>query len=147
MLKDINPLPGPQRQSSASDWHRLTRPGQGHLQMARRVIRSLGCMDQARMILGHEILEVAMQIGTCRRIGILVDHETRARVTDKNRGKPRADPAGPQEGIHLRGDLVGPLTPRGDIETFGDGFHDFRNEGREYPRLPIRPSVGARRSG
>jgi hypothetical protein len=54
-------------------------------------------MDQAGIILRHEILEEAVEIGASCRISILIDHETRAGVSHEDRGKPRADPAGPQE--------------------------------------------------
>ena len=60
--------------------------------MTRRIIRPLSRVDETGMILWDQILEVAVQIGPCRGIGILIDDEAGARVSDKDRGESRADP-------------------------------------------------------
>ena len=79
------------------------------------------------MILGHEILKEAMEVGTCRRIGILIDHQTGTGVLDKDRGKTRADAAGTQEGLHLIGNLIGSLPSGRYMEALGDGLHTLMN--------------------
>ena len=97
--------------------------------MARRVIRPLRCMDETGMVLGHKILKEAMEVGSRRGIGILVDHETRTGMLDKDRGKARADTTGVQQGFYLISNLIGPLPPGRDMEALGNGLHEFMNEG------------------
>ena len=97
--------------------------------MTRRVIGAFRRMDEAGMILGHDILKEAMEVGTCRGIGILIDHQTGTGVLDKDRGKARADAAGAQQGFYLFSNLIGPLPPSRDMEALGNGLHEFMNEG------------------
>ena len=123
MLEEVNPLPRPQLQTSVSNRDRLARPGQGHPEVARGIVRSLGGVNQSGMILRNELLEEAMQIGTGRGIGILVDDETGTGVLDKDRGKARGDAASAEDLPHVSGDGIGPLAACLDFKGFGDGFH------------------------
>ena len=145
MLEEINPLPCAELESAICHRDRLARAGQGHLQMTRGIIGSFRRMDETWMILGNEILKVAVQIGSRRGIGILVDHKTRAGVPDKDRAEAGRNPARAEKRLHLRGDLVGPLPPCRHLKTLGNGFHELINEGYGYPQSSIRPSAGVPR--
>lgn len=147
MLKKVDSLPSSELKPAVGNGNRLTGAGQGHLQMARGIIGPLSRMDESGMILGHQILEETMQVGPSRWVGILVDHEAGTGVLHEDGGKARRDTARAEEGLHLVGDIIGPLPRRGEYEAFGHGFHELMNEGRGFRQSPIQPSAAGRQWG
>jgi len=146
MLEEIDPMPSPELKPSLSDRNTLARAGQGHPKMARRVIRTLHRVDQSGVVLRDEVFEEAVEISPCGRVSILVDHEAGAGVLEEDCGEAGLNSASCEKGGYLIGDLVGPLTSRGDDDGFGPGYHDSERNAptpiRTQPAMSRRPPIG-----
>ena len=106
VFKNKNPLPGAQRHAAGGDRNNLTRPGQGHAQMAGRVVRSFQGVDVIAL-LGNNRLKIRMEIGAGTGIGIFVDDQAGAGVLNKNGGRACLDSAVPNDPDDFLRDLVG----------------------------------------
>ena len=109
MLKQIDSLPGAEFESSFRYGNALTRASQRHAKMTGGIIRPLGRMDQTWMIFGDKILKETVKVRARCRIGILIDHQTRAGMLDKDRSESRLDSAAGKQRCDLVCDLIGPL--------------------------------------
>lgn len=123
MLEQIDSLPGAELESSLGDGNGFARARQRHTKMTGGIIRPLGRMDQVGMILRDKILEEAVEIGARRRIGILIDHQTRAGMLDKDRSESRLDSAAGKQACDLVCDLIGPLPSGWHNKTLGECDH------------------------
>ena len=98
VLKQKDSLPGAKLEASPSDGNGFACASQCHPQVAGRIIRPLGRMDQTWMIFGDKILKEPVKVRARRRIGILIDHQTCAGMLDKDRSESRLDSAAGKQG-------------------------------------------------
>jgi len=93
VFEEEDSLPGAKLKSSVGNRDTLACAGEHHAEMACGIVWAFQRMNQSGVILGDEVFKETMEVGTRRRIGILVDHEARAGMLDENCGNSRLDSA------------------------------------------------------
>lgn len=86
VFKKIDPLPGSQTEHTGFDRDHLGGSCEGHAKVAGGVIGSLQCMVVIGIIFRNDFLKVGMEILPGSWVGIFVDNQTGAGMTDKNGG-------------------------------------------------------------
>ena len=80
-------------------------------------------MDEVRFVFGNEVIEVVVQVGSSRGIGVFHDDERATRVLDENCYRASCDAALTNEFDHFVGDFVGSFAVGADGKGVAESFH------------------------
>lgn len=123
MFEQEDALPCAEREMSVHHGNHLRRPRQRHAQVAWRVIRAFAGVDEVRRVFRHQMIEKAVQIRARGWIGVLKDHQARARVLHEHRGRAGADAALAYDLLAALRDLVSAFAPCWDGKLIGVSGH------------------------
>ncbi len=139
VLPQKQSLPSSEQQPPFGERHRLARARQRHLDMARHVIRALLSVLKVRIPLRNQPTQPSLEVTPRRRIGVLHDHETRARMLAKHRHHPAGQSATLQHARHRCGDLMQPAPARAQFQRLLK-----HNHASAKPPHPSRTSLWTR---
>ena len=104
VLAQVDPLPRPEREPAVADRQRERRAEQRRLDVRGHVVRALDRVRPVRRVLGHRVVEPALEVAPHVRRGVLVEGQRRGGVADEQVREP--DPQLAQLGQRLL-DLAG----------------------------------------
>src|SRR4051794_3042730 len=107
VLPEIEALPGPQIESGLGDRDRDRGRRQDRPDMRGHVVWPFGGVSEDGVPVGDQPGEVAFEVGTDARIGVLADDQRGAGVVDEHRAEPASDARLADDARDLAGDLEG----------------------------------------
>ena len=123
MFEQEQSLPGSEHQLAIDDWHVFVDVSQHHANVRRHVIGPFTGVHKVRFILGHQAVEVSVQIFASRRIGIFHHDQTATGMANENRCQSILYRRSPDDSSDFVSDLVGALAPSRDGKNVADGLH------------------------
>ena len=137
MLPEVDTLPRAEREPPADDGNGQARLRQRSPHVGRHVVSPLSRVRPERVSLRHQPTEERLQVVPHVRICVLLHHEARGRVLDKDRAQPLGDTGRLDCVDHLSGDLDEALPSGRDTEQCCHPAH-----GRIWTSLPLAGANG-----